>query len=105
MGLAPEDKVIRLTMMLHDVAKCVELEGKIVFKYSLEGKLLGHIHMMAAEIHETADRLDIHSEKALLLEHLVLSHHGQLEFGSPILPLTKEALMLETTQQAKMTQL
>ena len=81
-------------IILHDVGKCVELEGKVVFKYSLEGKLLGHIHMMAAEIHETADKLDIHSEKALLLEHLVLSHHGQLEFGSPIMPLTKEALLL-----------
>ena len=81
-------------IILHDVAKCVELEGKIVFKYSLEGKLLGHIHMMAAEIRETANKHNIHSEKALLLEHLVLAHHGQLEFGSPVLPLTKEALLL-----------
>ena len=80
--------------LLHDLGKIIELEGPIVFKYSLEGKLLGHISIMAAEIREAAHILKIDSEIPLLLEHMVLSHHGQQEFGSPIMPLTKEALLL-----------
>ena len=80
--------------LLHDMGKLIELEGPIVYKYSTEGKLLGHISIMAAEIRKAADELKIESEVPLLLEHMVLSHHGQLEFGSPVLPSTKEALLL-----------
>ena len=80
--------------LLHDMGKITELEGPIVYKYSIEGKLLGHISIMAAEIRKAADELKITSEVPLLLEHMVLSHHGQQEFGSPIMPLTKEALLL-----------
>ena len=80
--------------LLHDLGKIIELEGPIVFKYSLEGKLLGHISIMAAEIREAAHILKIDGEVPLLLEHMVLSHHGQQEFGSPVMPLTKEALLL-----------
>ena len=81
-------------IILHDLGKTVELEGDIVFKYSLEGRLLGHISIMAAEIRKAADKLGIKGEVPLLLEHIVLSHHGQLEYGSPVLPLTKEALLV-----------
>ena len=80
--------------LLHDMGKITELEGPIVYKYSIEGKLLGHISIMAAEIRKAAYELKITSEIPLLLEHMVLSHHGQQEFGSPIMPLTKEALLL-----------
>ena len=80
--------------LLHDLGKIIELEGPIVFKYSVEGKLLGHISIMAGEIREASHILKIESEVPLLLEHMVLSHHGQQEFGSPVVPLTKEALLL-----------
>ncbi len=80
--------------LLHDLGKIIELEGPIVYKYSTEGKLLGHISIMAAELRKAADELKIKSETPLLLEHMVLSHHGQQEFGSPVMPLTKEALLL-----------
>ena len=80
--------------LLHDLGKIIELEGPIVYKYSLEGKLLGHISIMCAEIRKAADELQLTSEVPLLLEHMVLSHHGQQEFGSPIPPLTKEGLLL-----------
>ena len=80
--------------LLHDMGKIIELEGPIVYKYSLEGKLLGHISIMCAEISKAADELKITSEVPLLLEHMILSHHGQPEFGSPVMPLTKEALLL-----------
>ena len=80
--------------LLHDMGKIIELEGPIVYKYSLEGKLLGHISIMCAEIRKAAEDLKITSEVPLLLEHMILSHHGQPEFGSPVMPLTKEALLL-----------
>ena len=80
--------------LLHDLGKIIELEGPIVYKYSLEGKLLGHISIMCAEIRKAAEELKITSEVPLLLEHMVLSHHGQQEFGSPVMPLTKEGLLL-----------
>ena len=80
--------------LLHDLGKIIELEGPIVYKYSTEGKLLGHISIMAAEIRKAADELKIQGEVPVLLEHMVLSHHGQQEFGSPVMPLTKEALLL-----------
>ena len=80
--------------LLHDMGKIIELEGPIVYKYSLEGKLLGHISIMCAEIRKAADELKLTGEIPLFLEHMVLSHHGQQEFGSPVMPYTKEALLL-----------
>lgn len=81
-------------VLLHDVGKVVELSGPIATKYTLEGKLLGHISVMTAEIRRVAKELNIISETPVLLEHMVLSHHGNKEFGSPILPLTREAVIL-----------
>lgn len=80
--------------LLHDFGKMRELEGVGVYKYSLEGKLLGHISIMGGEIQEAGEKLNITSEIPTLLEHMILSHHGQREFGSPVLPLTREALLL-----------
>ena len=80
--------------ILHDFGKMIELVGPAVYKYSLEGKLLGHISIMCSELRSAAKELKIESETPILLEHMVLSHHGQLEYGSPVLPLTKEALLL-----------
>ena len=80
--------------LLHDLGKIIELEGPIVYKYSTEGKLLGHITIMCSEIRTAAKELNIMSEIPLLLEHMILSHHGQPEFGSAVMPLTKEALLL-----------
>ena len=81
-------------VLLHDLGKTIELEGPIVFKYSLEGKLIGHISILSAMIKEAADELKLEGETPLLLQHMILSHHGQQEFGSPVLPSTKEALLL-----------
>ena len=81
-------------IILHDIGKLTELEGPVIYHYSLEGKLLGHISIMAAEIKEAANKLGLKSEVPLLLEHMILAHHGQHEYGSPVLPLTSEALAL-----------
>ena len=81
-------------VILHDLGKLVELSGPILPHYTMEGKLLGHISIMSARIQEVAKQLNINSEARILLQHMVLSHHGQHEFGSPVLPLTKEAEVL-----------
>ena len=89
------DKDILLTgILLHDMGKTIEFEGPIVYKYSLTGRLLGHISIMVSEIRRAAEGLKLTSEVPLLLEHMVLSHQGSNEFGSPVLPMTKEALLL-----------
>lgn len=81
-------------VLLHDLGKVIELSGPIIPKYTVEGKLIGHISLCAAEIKRVAEQLAITSEVPTLLTHMVLSHHGHLEYGSPVLPLTREALML-----------
>lgn len=80
--------------LIHDFGKMIELVGPAVYKYSTEGKLLGHISIMCGELRIAAKELNITSEVPILLEHIVLSHHGQYEFGSPVLPLTREALLI-----------
>lgn len=92
---APVDRDLLITaILLHDLGKTIELEGPVVFHYSTEGKLLGHISIMVGELRIAAKELNINSEVPLLLEHMVLSHHNEPEFGSPVSPLTKEALLL-----------
>lgn len=80
--------------LIHDLGKTLELSGAVATKYTDEGKLLGHISIMAGEIRMAADKLNIKGETPLLLEHMILSHHSKLEFGSPIPPLTREAFVL-----------
>lgn len=81
-------------VILHDVGKTIELSGPIVARYTTPGKLLGHISITQAQIKQAADRLGIGGEIPVILQHLVLSHHGKMEFGSPVPPLTKEAEIL-----------
>lgn len=78
-------------IVLHDLGKVVELSGPVVPTYTLEGKLLGHISIAQAMIYEAAHQLNIEGEEVILLQHLVLSHHGKNEYGSPVLPQIKEA--------------
>ena len=80
--------------LLHDLGKCIELSGPVATEYTLEGKLLGHINIMADIIREEATALGIKGETPDLLEHMILAHHGKPDFGSPVLPLTREALAL-----------
>ena len=92
---APVNRDLLITgILLHDIGKLIELEGPVVYHYSTEGKLLGHISIMVAEIRMAAQELGLTSETPVLLEHMVLSHHDKPEFGSPISPMIKEALLL-----------
>lgn len=80
--------------LLHDIGKCEELSGVIGTTYTKEGNLLGHLVIGATIVSNSAKRLNLEGEEITLLEHMILSHHGKLEFGSPVLPATKEAILL-----------
>ncbi len=80
--------------LLHDVGKVIEFSGPLAPKYTVEGNLLGHITIGMSIIREIANEKKIESEVPVLLEHMILSHHGKQEFGSPVLPETREALLL-----------
>ncbi|MEB7449453.1 3'-5' exoribonuclease YhaM [Staphylococcus chromogenes] len=81
-------------IILHDMGKVRELSGPMATSYTLEGNLLGHISIASEEVAEAARELGIQGEEVLLLRHLILSHHGKLEYGSPKLPHVKEAEIL-----------
>ncbi|MYL46237.1 3'-5' exoribonuclease YhaM [Virgibacillus halodenitrificans] len=81
-------------IILHDLGKLKELSGIVTTSYTLEGKLLGHIPMMVEEIGLMAKDLQIEGEEVTILQHLILSHHGKAEWGSPKPPLVREAEVL-----------
>ena len=88
--------------LLHDFAKEQEFtfsELGLVTDYSTKGQLLGHLVMGAQEVAAIAAELDLPEEKATLLEHLILSHHGQPEFGAAVLPQCAEAELLSLVDQ------
>ncbi len=81
--------------LLHDIGKVAELRYQRSFEYTDVGKLLGHI-MLGVELIEEKVRT-LHkfpAALAILLKHLLLSHHGQYEYGSPKRPKTLEAVVL-----------
>lgn len=81
-------------VILHDLGKVVELSGPVATVYTIEGNLLGHITIMSNEISKAGEELGINSEIVMLLQHLVLSHHGKAEWGSPKPPMIREAEIL-----------
>lgn len=82
--------------LLHDLGKTVELSGAVGTQYTTTGKLLGHIPLIDGEICAACQELgiDYESEEVVLLRHMVLSHHGLLEYGSPVRPALLEAEIL-----------
>jgi len=81
--------------ILHDMGKTKELSYKAAFDYTDIGRLLGHIIIGIQMLDEKIKGIDGFPEKtALLLRHMIASHHGELEFGSPKRPKTIEALLL-----------
>lgn len=84
-------------VILHDMEKLNEIESGtdgIATGYSFEGQMLGHIIQGVKKLDSLAIELDIPREKAIMLEHMILSHHYEPEFGSPKKPLFPEAEVL-----------
>ena len=95
-------------VLVHDMGKIAELGGLVTNEYTLEGKLTGHISIGHGWLVETADELGLSGEQeTLLLRHMILSHHGKHEFGSPVLPAIPEAeaLFLIDNMDARMNSL
>jgi 3'-5' exoribonuclease len=82
-------------IVLHDIGKIEELSYERGVQYTTPGRLLGHIMIGAMLVGEKIKAIPgFPAELAILVEHLILSHHGSLEFGSPTLPQTREAIAL-----------
>lgn len=97
------DRNLLLTgTLLHDFAKEREFAFSalgLVTDYSVKGDLLGHLVMGAQEIAELAKELNIPDEKSMLLQHLILSHHGQPDHGAAVVPKCAEAELLSLIDQ------
>jgi 3'-5' exoribonuclease len=81
--------------VLHDIGKLHELRWGTSFDYTLEGQLIGHISIGVMMVEKKLAHLpDFPKNLRVLVEHIILSHHGKYEFGSPKLPMISEALLL-----------
>lgn len=84
-------------IMLHDIAKLFEMDASelgIVTEYTTEGQLLGHIIQGIKMVDKVAEDVRADKEIALLLEHMILSHHYEAEYGSPKKPMIPEGEIL-----------
>jgi 3'-5' exoribonuclease len=91
--------------ILHDIGKVRELGWGSTFSYTVEGQMIGHISIAQGMLHEKAASLpDFPPRLLTLVEHMILSHHGRRDFGSPVLPMTPEAILLSALDdlEAKM---
>ncbi|MFW5867534.1 MAG: 3'-5' exoribonuclease YhaM family protein [Armatimonadota bacterium] len=81
--------------LLHDLGKVTELECKAAIEYTDMGRLVGHTVLTDRMVNKAIDRIEgFPEELANRLTHLLLSHHGQREYGAPVLPMTAEACAL-----------
>ncbi len=95
------DKDLALAgLFFHDIGKTAELSFACGFDYTDEGRLVGHIALGAIWIHQRAGEIALRQGRPLrpdllmVLEHIVLSHHGQPEFGAAVTPKTPEAILV-----------
>jgi 3'-5' exoribonuclease len=92
--------LLLMGVFLHDIGKVRELTSDRGFAYTDEGQLVGHIVLGVEMLMEQAKRVPdltgdpVPPELLLRLRHLIVSHHGAIEFGSPTLPMTPEAIAL-----------
>jgi len=92
-----DEELLLTGAMLHDIAKTVEFtvaDTGIATGYSLKGNLVGHLAEGAIMVREAAKRLNISEDTSNLIEHMLLSHHGEPEFGAAVRPLFLEAELL-----------
>ncbi len=87
--------LLRAGVLLHDIGKVDELAYSRNLDYTDRGRLIGHIVLELEQVSEAIRSIpDFPEEKAILLKHLLASHHGREEFGSPVKPMILEALIL-----------
>ncbi len=100
-GIASEYEELNASLLyagliIHDLGKVIELSGPMSTEYTMEGNLVGHLVLVDEEIIKACDvlKIDTNHEDVVLLRHMVLSHHGLLEYGSPVRPALMEAEVL-----------
>lgn len=83
-------------VLLHDLEKLSELDSdeQGICDYTVKGNMIGHINMAVVTIEKVGETLGVPEEEIMLLQHMVLSHHYQPEYGSPKKPMIKEAELL-----------
>ncbi|MBX3438852.1 MAG: HD domain-containing protein, partial [Planctomycetaceae bacterium] len=92
--------LLQVGIFLHDLGKIRELEYESTFAYTVEGQLIGHLVQGVEMLNEKVRSLEsktgkpFPTELLLRIKHMILSHHGSYEFGSPKLPMTPEAIAL-----------
>ena len=80
--------------MLHDIGKVKEISSEIGFPYTNAGRFMGHIAMTSMMVQEAAIKLNIPAQRLEQLQHILLSHHGENEKGSPVACATREAFIV-----------
>lgn len=89
-----DKNILYAATILHDMSKITEISG-VDGEYTKEGLLIGHLVMQTIDVDQVAKSLGYeNTEEVLMLKHMILSHHGQLHYGSPKKPQTGEALLL-----------
>lgn len=92
-----EEGLLYAGIILHDLEKIGEMDSNalgIVSEYTVEGTLLGHITMGVRNVERVAHEVGAPREVATLLEHMILAHHSEPEYGSPVRPMFLEAELL-----------
>ena len=87
-------QVLFVGALCHDLGKLWELSSGLVAEYTTKGRLIGHISLVLEKLAPLMAEAGLEPEAADHLRHLILSHHGTREFGSPVLPATAEAITL-----------
>lgn len=95
-GLYPVNRSVVLTsIFFHDYGKIWEMEPNEVWAGTyVKDSLLGHIYMSATKVKEYVDAGKLDKESGFQIQHAILAHHGKLEYGSPVVPATKEAILI-----------
>lgn len=94
---AVDKDLLMCGIIIHDLCKIDEFDispAGLAAGYSVKGELIGHLVMGAMKIENKAKELGINPEKAMLLEHMVISHHGEPDFGAAVRPMFLEAEIL-----------
>ncbi|HTV49402.1 MAG TPA: HD domain-containing protein [Phycisphaerae bacterium] len=92
--------LVLAALFFHDIGKTAELSYQFGFDYTDFGKLVGHVTIGVLWIHQRAQELaakdgkPIRADLLMVLEHIILSHHGQPEFGAAVVPKTPEAILV-----------
>lgn len=89
--------LLRAGVILHDLGKIQEMKSDElgnVSDYTRDGLLIGHLVRGVATLHEAAKNVNVTGELVVLLEHMIISHHGEAQYGSPRMPMFPEAEVL-----------